>query len=364
MRVCFLAPTLNKGGGTRVLAIYSRQLAAMGHKVCIVSQDVSAAHSLKDRLRSMARIGVRNHFRYERSSFGPNVSFFENDPLIEHVVIKGGRIPNSKDVPDGDCVIATWWETAEWLKLLPKSKGKQFYFVQHYELFDYLPIERVRSTYQCSAKKIVIAKWLQDVLRSEYGDTNSVVVPNAVDRNAFYSEVRKKQSRPTIGLMFAQTPFKGLEIALSVVRKLKQQFHNLRVLSFGTAPMSKAIRDELGIEFYFDPPQTLIREVYASVDLWLTASHSEGFNLPAMEAMACRTPVVATKTGWPIEAIKRGVNGFLAEVGDVHGLYVGCSQILAATPSQWFEMSEAAYATVKHSSWDCSARQFESALLA
>jgi glycosyltransferase involved in cell wall biosynthesis len=28
-----------------------------------------------------------------------------------------------------------------------------------------------------------------------------------------------------------------------------------------------------------------------------------------MEAMACRTPVVATRTGWPAEAIVAGFNG-------------------------------------------------------
>jgi len=67
-------------------------------------------------------------------------------------------------------------------------------------------------------------------------------------------------------------------------------------------------RDELPLgeraEFSYSPRQDDLRNFYASCDLWLTASRSEGFNLPAMEAMACRTPVVSTNTGWPSEAIK------------------------------------------------------------
>src|SRR5208282_5263036 len=51
----------------------------------------------------------------------------------------------------------------------------------------------------------------------------------------------------------------------------------------------------------------------------LTASRSEGFNLPAMEAMACRTPVVSTRTGWPAEAVKTGINGVLVDVEDQVG---------------------------------------------
>ena len=36
------------------------------------------------------------------------------------------------DVPDGDVVIATWWETAEWVVELSSRKGAKAYFIQHY----------------------------------------------------------------------------------------------------------------------------------------------------------------------------------------------------------------------------------------
>ena len=74
------------------------------------------------------------------------------------------------------------------------------------------------------------------------------------------------------------------------------------------------------MNFTFDPPQSSLRDLYAACDVWLTASSSEGFNLPAMEAMACRTPVVATRTGWPAEAIVDGVNGACVGIDDVEAL--------------------------------------------
>jgi glycosyltransferase involved in cell wall biosynthesis len=52
-----------------------------------------------------------------------------------------------------------------------------------------------------------------------------------------------------------------------------------------------------------------------------------GFNLPAMEAMACRRPVVATRTTWPAEAVK-SENGILVDFDDRVGLARGAEWVL------------------------------------
>lgn len=81
-----------------------------------------------------------------------------------------------------------------------------------------------------------------------------------------------------------------------------------------------------------------------------------------MEAMACRTPVVSTRTGWPEEAIVTGNNGILVDVDDVGALVNGISQILLLNDAEWSAMSSRAYSTVASCSWESSARQFEAAL--
>lgn len=112
------------------------------------------------------------------------------------------------------------------------------------------------------------------------------------------------------------------------------------------------------------PPQDALRDIYAQCDVWLTASRSEGFNLPAMEAMACRTPVVATRTGWPEEAIIQHSNGVLVNVGDVAGLTAGVEWALTLADPEWRAVSAAAFNTVANCSWDRSAEMFEQILLA
>jgi hypothetical protein len=72
-------------------------------------------------------------------------SFFDN-LAVEHKIIDRYRPVEDKDVPDADVVVATWWETAEWVAKLSPSKGAKAYFIQHHEVFDYVPQDRVEAT--------------------------------------------------------------------------------------------------------------------------------------------------------------------------------------------------------------------------
>ena len=114
--------------------------------------------------------------------------------------------------------------------------------------------------------------------------------------------------------------------------------------------------------FHLLPSQAQIRELYASCDVWLAPSRSEGFNLTAMEAMACGTPVVSTNTGWPVEAIKSYKNGLLTEIDDVDALVNGVKWFLDLPPVYWAQCSENARRTTEGCTWEKSAKLFEAVL--
>jgi len=78
--------------------------------------------------------------------------------------------------------------------------------------------------------------------------------------------------------------------------------------------------------------------------------------------MACRTPVVSTRTGWPEEAVKSGWNGVLVDVDDVTGLAKGIQWVLSQSDEGWRNLSANAHATASAGSWEESARMFEKAL--
>ena len=354
MKITFVCPPLSLSGGIRVVAIYAKYLREFGHDVLVVSPP----HPARGRLtRILRRLGLPQF-----PARTPQASHLDNTGIAQKVLTMH-RPVRAADVPDADVIVATWWETAEQIESMPASRGRKVYFVQHLETFDWMPRERVAATYRSAMRKIVIAQWLVQAIEAEGNRVGCTVVPNAVDRTQFFAAPRGKNARPRIGTLFSDTAFKGFNITLEVLDKVRLAIPDVEVVAFGShAPVK--YRDRMGgIEMIVAPAQERLREIYASCDVWLSCSISEGFNLTAMEAMACRTPVVSTRTGWPEEAVVAGVNGALAEVNDVAGLAEAVIGILRLQPEQWSSLSEGAARTVGDSSWERSARMLEAALI-
>src|SRR4051812_46476012 len=179
MKITFVLPVADMGGGVKVVVIYGKALARMGHRVTVVSAPPPAP-PLRRRLKSLLK--GEGWMRVERAF----ASHLDGSGL-DHRVLERSRPVTDADVPDADVVIATWWETAEWVAALSERKGAKVYFVQGHEVFPHLPVARCHATYRSPMHKIVIARWLADVMRDDYGDECVDVVPNSVDRSQFFA---------------------------------------------------------------------------------------------------------------------------------------------------------------------------------
>jgi N-acetyl-alpha-D-glucosaminyl L-malate synthase BshA len=67
-------------------------------------------------------------------------------------------------------------------------------------------------------------------------------------------------------------------------------------------------------------------------DLFLLPSQTESFGLAALEAMACGSPVVATRAGGLPEVVDDGVNGILEPVGSVEAMGRRAVELLRDEP--------------------------------
>jgi glycosyltransferase involved in cell wall biosynthesis len=355
MKIIFVCAPFNMTGGNRVIAIYARFLQSFGHDVLLVAPPHSLAQGFLSRLLRKLRMPPLA----ARSSRPSHMDSID----VPIKLLNRPRKVRESDVPDADVIVATWWETAEFILPMPPTKGRKVYFVQHHEAFDGMPSDRVAATYRSPMQKVVVAEWLIKAIEQDGNRASVRVVPNAVDKTLFFATPRAKRQRPRLGTLFSETAFKGFDTTLDVIARVRAVMPDLEVVAFGELAPDKYKSRVDGIRLTVRPDQESLRDIYTSCDVWLCCSTSEGFNLVAMEAMACRTPVVSTRTGWPAEAIVDGLNGALAEVGEAESLAAAVLSILRSSDADWSALSEGAARTVADSSWERSARLFEAALI-
>jgi glycosyltransferase involved in cell wall biosynthesis len=358
VKITFVLSVADRTGGNRVVATYAERLRKRGHTVAIVSRP-HAKRTLPERLWGLVSEGRWLPAHREEASHIDGTG-------VRHLLTDSIRPIVDWDVPDGDVVIATWWETANWVNGLSRRKGAKVYLIQHHEVFPYLPVERVKATYRLPGlHKVTVSRWLRDVIRDTYGGPESTLVMNAVDSDLFFAPPRGKQRQPTVGVVYHGEAggWKGGDAAVKVLARVKAALPELRVVAFGARPPSRELPLPAGSTFVADPPQSQLRDLYGQCDAWLCTSRCEGFGLPTLEAMACRVPAVSTRVGAAIDLIEDGRQGFLADVDDTVGLARRLIQVLKMEEPAWRAMSEAAFTTATRYTWDDATTLFEAALL-
>ncbi len=354
MKITFVLPTLSLSGGIRVVSIFAEHLKNRGHEVFVISVPHSKP-SLRQQVKSLLR------GRGWISTPDDNEPSFFDNLSVKHKIIDEYRPIENTDLPDADVIIATWWETAEWVAKLSPSKGAKAYFIQHHEVFDYLPQARVEATWSLPMHKITISQWLVDLARIKYGDDKVSLVPMTVDTKQFHATWRHKQSTPTVGMYYSPIYWKGSDIALQAFSLAAEKIPNLRLVAFGTEAPSPELPLPLNSEYVIQPDQNKLKDYYSKCDAWLFASRSEGFGLPIIEAMACRTPVIGTPAGAAPEFLSGGT-GILVKPEDPEAMAKAIESICNLSNADWQAMSEAAYAKVVTYSWEDATERFETAL--
>jgi glycosyltransferase involved in cell wall biosynthesis len=352
LKITFVSPVPDLSGGVRVIAIHAAALHRRGHDVTIVAP-ARPAPSRRERIKSV----LRGQWRPDPVE----ASHYDDTPAELRLITHGGPI-TAEDVPDADVVIATWWETAFMVVHFPASKGRKFYFVQHHEVNRNLPRHLSGGSYFLPLRKIAVASWIVDTMRELYGDDDVALVPNSVDTESFSAPLRGRQPRPTVGLIYYPTHFKGLDTSLEAIEIARRRHPDLQVVAFGTVPPTPDLPLPEGSTFHLLPAQDRIPRIYASCDVWIVGSRQEGFGLPTLEAMACRTPVVATRTGAAPDWIEDGRNGFLADVEDAPALGARVADVLALDDAAWLAMSQAALDSTRRYTWAEATELFERAI--
>jgi glycosyltransferase involved in cell wall biosynthesis len=147
------------------------------------------------------------------------------------------------------------------------------------------------------------------------------------------AEVRDPMRPLTVGLVARLSPEKGVDVFLRAAAQVKQQLPGIRFVVAGEGPdrpVLEQLIDTLGLQECV----TLMGRVedmpafYASIDLLVCSSRTEGLPMALLEGMAVGLPVVATPVGEVPQLVLDGRSGCLVPVDDPAALAAAISSVL------------------------------------
>lgn len=284
MRVAFLLPCRSPVpvGGFKIVYEYANLLVSRGHEVVVVHPRTREVPSSRT-ARFKARLWV-GWYRVRPHSIAP---WF---PVDRRVCLSAVACPRVTELPNVDALVATTWQTADWVAAAAPGKGRGFYLVQGYELDG---IEEVRAAWRLPLHKVVISKWLEEIAIEMGEGPRTSRVPNGIDFDQWGVDLIEERRPIRVGALLSDK--KGGEDILSALRMARATTPGLTAATFGTEAPPPGLPD--WIEYVRLPNPAALRRLYNSCSIFLQASPTEGWGLPATESMACGCALVTYDTG-------------------------------------------------------------------
>lgn len=177
-----------------------------------------------------------------------------------------------------------------------------------------------------------VSQNLKDETLNHFDITREIkVIPNFIDLERFNLKPKthfKQAIAPGHERVLVHTSnFRKVKRTLDVIHIFKKVQEKLpsKLLMVGDGPERTAAEQlsrELGISDHvrFLGKQDAVEEILSVSDLFLIPSSSESFGLAALEAMACKVPVISSNAGGLPELNVDGQTGFLCDVGDINAM--------------------------------------------
>ena len=263
--------------------------------------------------------------------------------------------------PDG--VAAAWLGMVFAKPVVITARGSDLNLIGRYRL----PRAMMSWASRRAAASIGVCNALVDVLRDwGVGDERLHVMRNGVDLCKFRLRPRE-EARHVLGLdegplllsVGHLVELKGHGLVIEALARLLPTHPNARLVVIGHGPERahlEAQAQRLGVaervRFLGAVAQEQLVDWYGAANVLVLASSREGWANVLLEAMACGTPVVATRAGGTPEVVAVPAAGRLVDVRSASAIAEAINAILLSPPEP---RNVRAYA--ESFSWDATTRQ-------
>lgn len=345
MRISFIlpGPGVRPIGGYKVVYEYCNHLAKRGHSVSVI-------HPARLQQGFAARSFGSYLYRKLTREYVPK-EWFALDPEVRVYWVPSLA---ARYIPNGDAVIATSWETAEWVAQYPAAKGRGAYLIQQVETWSG-PEHRVMATWKLPLKKLVIADWLMQVART-VGE-EAWYLPNGLDFSQFQMKnAPEDRDRYKAMMLYHELENKGSGDGLQAFYLVQKKMPELRLTLFGVPEPPHGLPSE--IQYHRLPSQRFLCDLYNSHAIFVAPSWTEGWALPPAEAMMCGGALVATDIGGHRGYAMDQQTALLSPVRDVQALAENIERMVRDEGLRT-RIARAGHEFVQQFRWERSASELE-----
>ena len=202
------------------------------------------------------------------------------------------------------------------------------------------------------------------------------VIYNALEADQFASLPERAAARALCGLpekapmlltAARLASWKGISGIIRALPPVQRRFPDVRLLIAGDGPeraelQALAADHGNGVQFLGALSQQRVHELMRAADVFVLFSTYEGLPHTVLEAIACRTPVVASAVGGTVEILSHECNGLLVPAGDEEALAAAICRVLQE-PQFGRELADRAYGELERFSWERMLADTEATLL-
>ena len=245
--------------------------------------------------------------------------------------------------PDGvaAALLATWCERP----FVVTARGSDLNVIANH----HLPRSMMQWAARRAAANIAVSQALADIIHGWGIDREHVhVLRNGVDAQRFRPMDRREARQqlgivggPVLAIVGNLVAVKRHRFALETLAALTPEHPRAQLLVVGDGPLRadlQACAAALGIaarvHFAGTRPQSELPIWYSAADLLLLPSEFEGWPNVALEAMACGTPVVASRVGGLPEIVTRPDVGLLVDPNDPTAFVDATHQLLSRSAAR------------------------------
>jgi len=196
-------------------------------------------------------------------------------------------------------------------------------------------------------------------LLNEYQKTDSRfhVIPNGIEFEDTQTIKNVELHHPNVIFIGRLTRVKGVDVLIKAIPLVKEVIPNIHLYIIGSGPMEnelkeivKSMRLEENINFLGVVSDLEKFSYLKSADICVLPSFYEPFGIVLLEAMACKTAIIASDVGGIPYVLGDGEAGILFKCGDVDDLAKKIILLLSDERKRK-ELADAGYKRVKVFTW-------------